>query len=291
MYSDRRPYNQFIRCETDPHYIPTPIAEDLTMLYRPLFWTAYWCEDWLHSSSYRNGASVVLISSASAKTAFCLAYLIGKRIKHGEISEKTKIIGLTSPRNINFTERLGLYHQVLGYNMLNSLQASSGQRWIYIDIAGNNELNQRISAHFTSPYTPKLVACIALGLTNLSPSSADISKGWAKNTFSTDAISDAVQDMTSPSWPSVEHFFMPEWLEIRRLHMATQDIFQRQNKVWKELMEDCTGWVKLKRVSGPAAVKEAYVELLKEGLEPDKGFIWSLWDEDLFKCELQHSKL
>jgi hypothetical protein len=61
-----------------------PEGEDLTMIYRPLFWTAYWCEDWLHSSNYRGGVSGVVISSASAKTAFCLAYLIGKRVGVGE---------------------------------------------------------------------------------------------------------------------------------------------------------------------------------------------------------------
>lgn len=37
---DRRPYNQLRRCATDPQY--NPEVEDLTMLYRPLFWTSYW---------------------------------------------------------------------------------------------------------------------------------------------------------------------------------------------------------------------------------------------------------
>jgi hypothetical protein len=261
------------------------------MLYRPLFWTSYWCEDWLYSSRYRTGASVVLISSASAKTAFCLAYLIGKRLNRGEISEKTRIIGLTSPRNVTFTKRLGLYHEVFGYDMFTSVpsfQAGPERRWIYIDVAGNIELNEKIFAHFASPYTPKLAACITLGLTNVSPLSADISKKWAKNTFT---MSEAAQDMTSPSWPRVEYFFMPEWLEIRRLQIPIQEVFRRQNKAWKEVMKDCTGWVQLQQVKGSAAVKRAYVKSIKEGLGPEKGFIWSLWDEDLPKCEMQYSRL
>jgi hypothetical protein len=75
--SDRQPYNQIIQCASDAQYNPLPAIEDLTMLYQPLFWTSCWCEDWLFSSHYR-GTKGVIISSASSKTAFCLAYLIGK---------------------------------------------------------------------------------------------------------------------------------------------------------------------------------------------------------------------
>ncbi|KAL5534942.1 hypothetical protein ACEPAF_3032 [Sanghuangporus sanghuang] len=53
---DRRPYNQITRCRTDPHYNPSPEIEDLTMLYRPLFWTSFWCDDWLAASGFRGGA-------------------------------------------------------------------------------------------------------------------------------------------------------------------------------------------------------------------------------------------
>jgi hypothetical protein len=42
LFLDRRPYNQLMRCSVDPQYNPSPEIEDLTMLYRPLFWTAFW---------------------------------------------------------------------------------------------------------------------------------------------------------------------------------------------------------------------------------------------------------
>ncbi|KAF8155594.1 hypothetical protein B0H34DRAFT_502730 [Crassisporium funariophilum] len=285
--SDRRPYNQILRCASDPQYTPSPIAEDLTMLYRPLFWTSFWCEDWIHSSNYRGGVSTILISSASSKTAFCLAYLIRKRIRHGEISRNTKIIGLTSKRNVGFTKRLGLYHEVLEYDSFVSaaaFQGSQNSRWLYVDVAGNDDLNKRINAYFASPYTAKLAAIISLGLTNLSPSSTEVSSmAWSTNTFTTSespTTNSSKSQSTNSFWPQVEHFFMPEWLNVRRHQLPVTEIFSRQNQAWKELMVDCTGWVELERMYGAAIVKSAYLRLAKEGLGPDKGLIWSMWDEE-----------
>ena len=265
------------------------------MLYRPLFWTSYWCEDWLYSSGYRGGVSTILISSASAKTAFCLAYLVRKRLKkHGKIDEKTKVIGLTSPRNVRFTKNLGLYHEVLeydGFTTASSFQSGSQDRWLYVDVAGNNDLNARITAHFASPGTPKLVAWVSLGLTNLSPSSKNVNSGnWSKNIFGT-KTNLVTSHEASLSLPEVERFFMPEWLDIRRFQIPLQEIVQRQDVAWKDLMEDCVSWVELQRICGPTAVKVAYETLVKEGLDPDKGYVWSLWNEDPSKSHLVSSRL
>ena len=81
------------------------------MLYRPLFWTSFWAEDWLFTAPTMpyNGAAAILISSASAKTAFCLAYLVQKCNQPG-----VTVIGLTSKRNLALTKGLGLYAAVHG---------------------------------------------------------------------------------------------------------------------------------------------------------------------------------
>ncbi|KAG9313370.1 hypothetical protein JVU11DRAFT_5687 [Chiua virens] len=185
---DRRPYNQVTRCSTDPLYDPSPNVEDLTMLYRPLFWTSFWCEDWFHTSKYRGGASRILISSASAKTAFCLAYLIRKRAatdNDGRMSMR-QVIGLTSSKNYVFTKNLGLYDHVLNYDEFESAPVLNEplQKWIYIDVAGNEHLNARIFAHF-SDTNRDLAGSVALGLTNLSPSSkSDSADKWTRNEFS-----------------------------------------------------------------------------------------------------------
>lgn len=260
------------------------------MLYRPLFWTSFWCEDWLHSTNYRGGVSTVLISSASSKTAFCLAYNIRKRVSRGEIDKKTKIVALTSRKNVAFTKKLGLYDEVVEYGSFTSapsFQAHSERKWLYVDVAGNEDVNKAINAHFASPYTGKLVGSIALGFTTLSPSSSEMSSvNFDMNKF--DATVSANEATTSTFPPKVEAFFMPEWLEVRRYQIPIAEIFSRQNVAWKELLRDCPGWVELEHTRGAQAVQVAYQRFSKEGLGPDKGMIWSLWDAE---PEIMLSKL
>lgn len=256
------------------------------MLYRPLFWTSYWCEDWLFSSRYRD-ASAVLISSASAKTAFCLAYLVKKRITRGEINPNVKIIGLTSKKNLVFTKTLGHYHEVFEYDTFTSekpLQGGRRVQWVYVDVAGNENLNQRVLAHFASPYTGHLVACVSLGLTNVAPTISSASLEWRPNSFSeTPSVPASIHadETTSISsfWPKFENFFMVEWLDVRKHQISIEEIFRRQDKAWKELMTDCVGWVKLDRVYANG-VREAYEHVMKHGLGPDRGQIWSLWNKE-----------
>ncbi|KAF7335834.1 hypothetical protein MVEN_02239700 [Mycena venus] len=262
--ADRRPYNQIIRCAGDPEYTPTALGEDLTMLYRPLFWTAYWFEDWIFSVGYR-GATAFLISSASAKTAFCAAYLIGKRRSRGETN--VKIVGLTSKRNVAFTKGLSLYDEVVEYDSFTS--ALGREKWVYVDVAGNDDLNKRLFAHFQTPASGELVASVALGMTTLAPASEKASSlDWSTNTFA-----------DSSKVPQLEQFFMVEWLNVRKHQLSLQEIFRRQKEAWAELMVDCVPWVRLEHVKGAEEVKKAYDNVATSGFSPDAGFIWSLWDE------------
>ncbi|KAF8889576.1 hypothetical protein BD779DRAFT_1439025 [Infundibulicybe gibba] len=277
---DRRPYNQIIRCASDPQYNPTPIAEDLAMLYRPLFWTSFWCEDWIATSDYRGHANRVLVTSASSKTAFCLAYLMRKR--HGD---NIRIVGLTSMGNLGFTKGLELYHDVLDYDTFASadaLQAKEDNRWIYVDVAGNEELTQRILARWSSQHTGQLAAWISLGATNLSPSQGAASLDWKANTSletPTSSTPSGANNTPVLSHPQCEHFFMPEWLDVRKRQLSLAEIFTRQNQAWKELMVDCEGWVNIKRTYGAEEVKDAYLTVARGGLGPDAGLIWSMWDK------------
>ncbi|KAF8839166.1 hypothetical protein BDN67DRAFT_953938 [Paxillus ammoniavirescens] len=271
---DRRPYNQITRCSTDPLHDPSPEVEDLTMLYRPLFWTSFWCEDWLNSSQYRGGATRVLISSASAKTAFCLAYLIRKRtLNSGDNSPVRQVIGLTSRQNLEFTKRLGLYDDVLEYGSLETTSTMNrpSQKWIYIDVAGNEELNVRVFSHFSSDAKFDLVGSIALGLTNLSPSSKSASAAnWSANNFSL---------QIAPS--TLEQFFMPEWLAVRKKQLSVSEITRLQRDAWSGLIRDCRTWgVTIRRVYGAEGVKRAYDEVIQSRIPPSQGFIWSMWEDD-----------
>ncbi|KAH0826677.1 hypothetical protein J3R83DRAFT_5065 [Lanmaoa asiatica] len=264
---DRKPYNQITRCSMDPLYDPSPSVEDLTMLYRPLFWTSFWCEDWINTSQYRGGASRILISSASAKTAFCLAYLIHKRgASSGNTNPVRQVVGLTSRKNHEFTKKLGLYDHVLEYDVFENANVMNepSQKWIYIDLAGNEKLNSRVFNHF-SDGNMGLVGSVALGLTNLSPSSKS--------------------DSSVPS--TLEQFFMPEWLARRRKQLSVEEITRLQKHAWSGFMQDCKTWgITIRRVCGAQNVKRAYEEVVRSGVPPDQGLIWSIWEEDAVNARL-----
>ncbi|KAF5371567.1 hypothetical protein D9758_003561 [Tetrapyrgos nigripes] len=280
---DRRPYNQFIRCSTDPVYrVPIPSSsppltlseiEDLIMLYRPLFWTSFWAEDWIWwegwygdreagaqavsrgSGSYNDEHNednlTFLISSASSKTAFCFAYCVGKRVGRGSTLSgngkrgkgKVTLIGLTSPKNLEFTKRLGLYDEVWSYERFGSESNANGNagqgqgqgKWIYIDVLGSSSLNARVYKHFESPYMGEMVLGVSLGMSSASPTSMTTTssasstsggigsgildpKGGSTMSMSMGMSAGSTQGGKGKSIypPKLESFFTPEWLEIRR---------------------------------------------------------------------------
>lgn len=301
--SDRRPYNQIIRCKTDPQYDQAPDIEDLTMIYRPLFWTSFWCEDWLAASTFHGGSSCFIISSASSKTAFCLAYLIRKRFYQGTASPSLNIVGLTSLKNLGFTRSLGLYDTVIDYGELPTLFESvikDEKSCVYVDVAGNDALNAQIRSSFSS-HSVKLAAEIILGLTNLSPASpAASSFTWTQNTPLLDAsrLTDTLpqsvsssnsRPILSPSNSSIAtvnalpvpvQFFMPEWLAIRRTQLSVAQITTMQADAWEALLRDGRTWISIERTLGGENVRHAFEEIEKDGVGPERGLVWSMWDGD-----------
>jgi len=241
------------------------------MLYRPLYWTSFWFEDWLSTSNYRGGARLIFISSASSKTAFCLAYCIQIRIRNKEIPGDTRIIGLTSKRNMGFTRRIGLYHEVVSYDDVNKRQFDSGARAIYTDVAGSDELNKKLLAM----QGPTFVATIRLGISNVTPTELDVTNVWTKNT----TLDATAGGSSSPKALEFETFFMVEWLAVRVKQLSTKEIVEMQNKAWKRFLIDAKGWVDITRVYGGEKVKAAYDSALENGLRAEDGYVWSLWDE------------
>ena len=187
-------------------------------------------------------------------------------------SPTRQVVGLTSKKNVEFTKNLGLYDHVLEYDGFENAAVMNepSQKWIYVDVAGNENLNARVHNHF-SDVTLGLAGSVALGLTNLSPSSkSDSAAKWTTNEFSS---------QSAPS--TLEQFFMPEWLAIRRKQLPIEKITQLQKHAWSGLMQDCRTWgVTMRRVCGAENVKKAYEEVVRSGIAPDEGLIWSMWEED-----------
>ena len=82
------------------------------MLFRPLFWTSFMLADWLVDNDAM-GAERIVLSSASSKTAYGAAFELQRQGRD--------VVGLTSPRNVAFTESLGCYDTVLPYDAVGEL--------------------------------------------------------------------------------------------------------------------------------------------------------------------------
>jgi hypothetical protein len=100
-------YNRYVRCTSDPEYRVE--HEALIALLRPLFITSFLIDDFLADNAFF-GASTVLVASASSKTAYGLAFCVARR--RGSPGAPA-VVGLTSPKNVAFTERLGCYDRVV----------------------------------------------------------------------------------------------------------------------------------------------------------------------------------
>ena len=105
--------------------------EDLRALWLPLFMTSFGAADFLADKELF-GAQAVVFSSASAKTALGIAFLLSQRRP-----SDCKVIGLTSSGNVEFCEQLGYYDEVVPYEEIGSLGQTPTT---LVDVAGNAKL-------------------------------------------------------------------------------------------------------------------------------------------------------
>ena len=106
-------YQRYLATATDPFYRAD--TEEIQMLVRGLFFTSFLIDDQLADEGSLDRGPI-LISSASAKTAIAAAYLLSRR-------DGAEVVGLTSPRNAEFVEGLGIYDRTVTYDAIGSLEA------------------------------------------------------------------------------------------------------------------------------------------------------------------------
>ncbi len=133
-------YNQIQRCAADPGYVTA--QEPQQALLRPLFITSFLIDDFLDDAQCF-GAQQVLLSSASSKTAFGTAFCLS--LRRGRPGAP-RIVGLTSPGNLDFCRSLGCYDEVQAYDTLGAMDRSVPS--VYVDFAGNAALRRGVHEHF-----------------------------------------------------------------------------------------------------------------------------------------------
>lgn len=214
-------YNSYLVTSSDPAYDPQ--QEDLQVLYRPLFLTSFLLADQLVDNDFY-GAKTVVISSASSKTAFGTAQCLqGKGVR---------LVGLTSPRNVEFTKSLGLYDTVLPYDAAVDLEPS-----VYLDFSGSSEIRSALHDRLGS----SLVKDISIGLTQ----------------------------QKAASDPRSQFFFAPEQLRKRSADWGPQGLAERFGTAWRSFTAQAGGWVGIERHSGPEELAEVWQSVLSGKTNPD----------------------
>ena len=241
-------YNQYLRCSADPFY--TLHSEDTQALLRPLFITSWLIDDFLADNDFfgalATGAqpAVMLLSSASSKTAYGTAFQLAQR-------QGIEVVGLTSTANVAFCESLGCYHRVLTYDQLDQLDADAP--CVYIDFAGNADLRRAIHTRFKN-----LKYSSSIGGTHVEQ------LGGAK-------------DLPGPR---ATLFFAPAQIKKRSTDWGAEGLGQRLLQAWQAFVakvnDPAAVWLVAEQHQGPVAVAAAYRHVLGGRGDPRRGHMLSL---------------
>lgn len=233
-------YNHYMRVTSDPAF-----AEDfaaLQALLRPLYFTSFLIDDFLAEQQFF-GAKTLLISSASAKTAYGLAHEAHKR-------KTVEVLGLTSAGNRAFVESLNCYDRVVAYDDLGSLPK---QPTVYVDFAGSSDLRRAVHEH----YRDDLTYSCAVGLSHgdLDPPGGRDLPG-AKPIF----------------------FFAPDQAIKRSKDWGPGGLEMKLAAAWTDFLPLLQRNLTLHRGNGPATVEAVYRTMLGGKVNPNEGHMLSLWD-------------
>ena len=232
------PYNVYISTATDSSYRPE--HEDLQILFRPLFITSFMLDDFLADADL--GAETILMSSASSKTAYGTAFCIGMR------GDRPHLVGLTSPSNIEFTQSLGCYDDVVAYDDVRTVLPDT--KILYVDVSGNPKLRRTIHEYF-----PNLVYDCFVGITH---DDGSFSRG---------------EQLPGPE-PSF--FFAPDQIRKRRKDWGPGGIEERYAKAWSAFTPVVRRWVDVTEGHGRDDLQKVWLEVLGGRVDPKAGHVISL---------------
>jgi hypothetical protein len=231
-------YQRYVATDADPFYRAD--TEDLQMLLRPLFFTSFLIEDQLVDDGLAARGPIV-ISSASSKTAIGAAFLLAQR-------EGVELIGLTSARNVEFVEALGVYARTVTYDAIESLDRRLAT---FVDIAGDATVRLAVHAH----YGEELIYSMTVGVTH-----------WEE-------LGAGGGELPGPS-PTL--FFAPDRVAKRSEDWGPAELQTRVSRAWHPFCEWTESWLEVIHGRGFEAVQSVYLDVLEGRVEPKTAHVLSL---------------
>jgi hypothetical protein len=227
-------YNRYLR--TDGNAVYEEENEDYEILLWPLYFTSFLIDDFLDDEGMF-GARLAVLSSASSRTTSALAYLLDQR-------QGIEVVGLTSPRNVEFTESLGVYDRVVPYEQLESIEREPA---IYVDVAGDAKLRSAVHGHWGD----ELKHSAAVGITHKGDLGGSGELAGPPPTF----------------------FFAPTRLAKRNQDWGAEGLNRRLADAWRPYVEWVRGWLRVEHGSGPEEIRRIYLELLDGKSDPAVGHV------------------
>jgi hypothetical protein len=231
-------YNRYSFVESDPAYRPGREVQQI--LLWPLFVTSFLIDDFLDDHK-RFGATRVVVSSASAKTAVAAAFLLSER-------QGLEVVGLTSEANLPFVEGLGCYQRALTYEDLRSLPPGDA---CYIDVAGRRDITAAVHAHLGSGLRYSMV----VGDTH-----------WDRPSGPTEPL----------TGPEPVFLFAPDQIAKRRREWGRTAFEQAVAGAWDRFSPWTDRWLTVLHTEGPAGVEAIYRRLLEGRVDPRIGDVCTM---------------
>jgi hypothetical protein len=231
-------YHRYLATEQDSFYRPD--TEEIQMLLRPLFFTSFLVDDQLADESLVDRGPIV-IASASSKTAIAAAFLLAQR-------PEAELIGLTSPRNTEFVESLGIYSRAVSYDAVETLDRGGA---VFVDFAGDAAVREAVHSH----YGDELAHSMAVGVTH-----------WEEFGAGAGEL----------PGPKPELFFAPTRVSKRSKDWGRDGLGEKVAGAWHPFCEWTGGWLEMTRGQGFDAVQDAYVDVLEGRVDPKHAHVISL---------------
>lgn len=231
-------YHRYLTTAADRFYRPD--TEAMQMLLRPLFYTSFLIDDQLADEELTARGPIV-VSSASSKTAIAAAFLLARR-------EDVELVGLTSPRNAEFVEGLGIYDRTVAYDAIESLARGPAT---FVDIAGDGAVRLAVHRH----YGDRLVHSMAVGMTH-----------WEE-------LQAGAGELPGPR-PTF--FFAPDRVTKRAKDWGRAGLESSVADAWHPFCEWAASWLEPIRGEDFEAVRSAYLDVLEGRVEPARAHVLTL---------------
>ena len=199
---------------------------DLALALRQSFWLSFLLADFLGEREYF-GADVLVLSSASSKSALGTAHLLSERSAH------RLVIGLTSAARREAVADTEAYGQVATYEEIAALPGGTA---VFLDFAGRPELTAAVHRHYGTHLRHSALAGFTQG-----PGAG--AGGHLPG-------------------PAPELFSVPEYILTRAHEVGMRALGQRFEEELVEFASWCAPWLRLEYVVGADGVADTYRSIL-----------------------------